>query len=149
MLKLCGMTRSPLRGPILYFIFTREILYIGETQKHPTKRWCTHLLPNSDFIQRIRLIGDPEIDYLNELLFLAFFCQPVIENFDVGQWKTATQAVEHELHCLVLQKPSILGSFFNLVSDTEKTAPRRFSERVLARKIASDILDSVALELSN
>jgi hypothetical protein len=48
--------------------------------------------------------------------------------------------VEHALHALLTARPHILGYAFQLVSDTERTAPRRFRGWSLARELAERIL---------
>jgi hypothetical protein len=143
-MKYCGSLSAPIQGSMIYFIFACNLLYIGETQNHPVQRWNAHLFTDNGFLRMVKECGDPEIDYLSNIKLFAYYCHSIIENFPEIEWKTATQAVEHEIHCCVLQYPSKLRRLFTLISDTERTAPRRFKHWDFARKIAMDILDDLS-----
>jgi hypothetical protein len=147
-IQYCGSIAAPVRGPILYFIWSYNILYIGETQKHPVERWNSHLSPQGTFREKLAAKGDPEVDYLSDVKLFAYHCHSLAKTFPQPQWKTATQAVEHEVHCYVLQHPSKFREQFILISDTEKTAPRRFKHWGFARQLSEQLATAFANEIA-
>ncbi|MDX2244934.1 MAG: hypothetical protein NW224_30025 [Leptolyngbyaceae cyanobacterium bins.302] len=149
MITNCGKLFAPIEGPIIYFIVAYDVLYIGETQHHPVERWNAHLSPKGSFRTNLLKKGDPEIDYFGDLRLFAYYCQTITQNFPKVQWKTVTQAVEHEAHGYVLQYPSRIGKYYNVISDTEKTAPSRFKHWDLAKRIAGEILQDLAIAMNS
>ncbi len=55
-----------------------------------------------------------------------------------SQIKSATQAVEHEIHMLLRARPTYLGAAMKVISDTGKTAPRAFRRWDIAAQLAED-----------
>lgn len=143
-MKYSGSVVAPIQGAFIYFIFSHDLLYIGQTQTHPVQRWNSHLFTDNGFRQKLSEHGDPQINYWSDLRLFAYFCQPITEHFPQVQWKMVTQAVEHEMHCCILQYPSKLGSQFTLVSDTKSTAPSRFKHWDFAKEVAMNIHDDLA-----
>lgn len=143
MINFCGFINSPLKYPTIYFITAFDIIYIGETQLHPIERWQAHLSTNGSFRRNIIKKADPEINYFNDLTFFAYSCKSIAEIFPEVKWKIVTQAVEHEIHCYVLQYPSRIGKRFKVISDTQKTAPSRFQEWDFAKQLSEKVIDSL------
>jgi hypothetical protein len=144
MIKYCGYLNAPLKSPIIYFIISYDVMYIGETQSHPVERWSSHLGLDGSFRKNVKKKGDPELNYLNQPYFFAYSCTSITTDFPEIQWKIVTQAVEHEVHCCVFQFPSKLGKRFNIVSDTTRTAPTRFQNWNFAKQLSLKIVDSLA-----
>ena len=144
---MAGAVRGPLRGPFIYAIVTRDLVYIGETQTHPVMRWGSHLQLAGSFRLALAASGDPEVDYFGDISFCAVRCRTVESEFPPSLLKTATQAVEHRLHVTLCRRPGVLGRPLRLISDTEKTAPRRFDRWTLAQDIATAVLDGLRLQL--
>lgn len=133
-----GQVTASLIGPYLYSIWARNLLYVGETQRHPTVRWSQHIGPLGSFrlAATNRALVDLEPD--ERVAFYAFDLSSALGLFPSVQLKNASQAVEHELHMLIRSQPSFLGIDLQLISDTERTAPRSFRRWDLARSIAED-----------
>lgn len=133
-----GIVRSPLVAPHLYFALTRNLLYIGETQKHPTIRWGLHLAPEGSLRKALQVRGDPEIDYYEDIQFFGFRCTEIEQNFPLVMHRVAAQAAEHEAHCLFAERTHQ----FKIISDTVRTAPRKFNDREQVRAIAARAVDA-------
>lgn len=127
-----NVVRSALVAPHLYCIVSGDLLYIGETQKHPVKRWGEHLLEDGSFRRAIAIYGDPEVNYLGDIIFCSVHCVEIEQAFEPIRYRVASQAVEHEAHCLFVERQNR----FKVVSDTVRTRPARFREREVARAIA-------------
>jgi hypothetical protein len=138
---------SPYKAPHVYIIRAFDLVYIGETQKHPTIRWAQHLESGTGLRARLAEKGDPDIDYLNHLKMFSIRCDRILEQFTEAQWKMATQAVEHALHETLAADPRVLGDHLRLISDTEKTAPRSFRRWDLAHTFAKEIIGEVRVAL--
>ncbi len=136
-------------GPHVYFIRARDLLYVGETQKHPVVRWSDHLGPRGSFRAAAldRCLLELELD--EPISFYAYQLAQEIGDLPEMQIKQATQAVEHELHALLRARPILLGRAFRIISDTQKTAPRIFRQWTLAQGIAETIAGEFAAELAH
>ena len=134
---------SPYHGPHVYVICTIDVVYIGETQKHPVIRWGQHLEDGGTFRVRLAEKGNPDFAYLDDLLMFAKRCDWIMTRFTEAQWKTVTQALEHTLHVKFAEDPRILGDHLRLISDTEKTAPRGFKYWDIVNGCAHDIVDEL------
>ncbi|MFO1432247.1 MAG: hypothetical protein U1F76_19245 [Candidatus Competibacteraceae bacterium] len=139
-MKMIGFVQGPLFGPYLYMIVASELVYIGETQHHPVIRWGNHLQPNGSFLASVRLRGDPEKQY-NNIIFTSIFCKSIIEEFGESETRIATQALEHEIHSKLVGNPVFFGRQLKVISDTQKTAPRRFTAWGRIHKMVPEILD--------
>ncbi len=155
-MKINNFDKSDLSGSFVYFIFTKELLYIGETQKIAFVRWVSHLYTNGTLRQKIRQFGDPQFDYLERLHFLSINCDDLRENFHEIRWKTITQAVEHSLHVLLqTTQTQLLEAYYEkyeptvneyiIISDTTRTAPRNINlrEQEFADRYAEDIVSHI------
>jgi hypothetical protein len=131
---------SPYQAPHVYVIFAIDVVYIGETQKHPAIRWAQHLEGSDGLRSRLAEKGDPELDYMSNLVMFAKRCDWIKHRFAAAQWKTVTQAVEHALHESFAADPGVLGGYRRLISDTEKTAPRSFRYWDLVNEFAQEII---------
>jgi hypothetical protein len=138
-----NVIESPYRGPHVYVICSIDVVYIGETQKHPAIRWADHLESGDGFRARIAEKGNPDLDYLSNLIMFARRCDWITTTFTAAQWKTATQAVEHSMHDVFAADPRVLGKHLRLISDTEKTAPRGFR----SWSAVDDFVREILLEL--
>lgn len=136
--------RSSLVAPHIYFAITRELLYVGETQTHPVIRWGAHLSESGSLRKAIQRKGDPDVDYMSDILFLGFHCGAIEFDFPPIQHRIVSQAIEHEVHCVL----SELGTPFRLISDTVRTAPRRFFNARYARQTAETLVAEFLNEIS-
>ncbi len=123
-------------GPYLYSILARDLLYVGETQRHPVLRWSQHLASDGSFRTAATSRALVELKASDRVAFFAFDLSELGTLFPAGQVKNATQAVEHELHMLLRARPSLLGTEVTIISDTEKTAPRAFRRWDIAGRLA-------------
>lgn len=135
-----SIMKGPIVGPYIYFILNNEMVYIGETQRHPSVRWGEHISSNGTLAKKMY-----DYDFeMSDLNFIAICCFDFIPALDKNySLKFFTQAIEHSLHCLVSAQPSLLGGFRRVISSTEKTAPRRFNDWVAAEAISMTILNEV------
>lgn len=151
-----GFNNYDLEGSFVYFIFSKELLYIGETQKITFSRWVQHFYKKGTFAQKIRLHGNPEIDYLSDINLLSIELDDIRSNFSEVRWRLITQAVEHSLHeILHKSKSQMIEAYYHkyspeveiykIVSDTTRTAPKSIpiEEWEFARAYATDILNEV------
>lgn len=146
---LCvGSLSAKLAAPHVYCIRARNLLYVGETQKHPVFRWSDHLGPRGSFRMAALERGFLELGLDEQISFYAYQLAQTISGLPAVQIKQATQAVEHELHALLRARPSLLGIAFHIISDTEKTAPRTFKQWALAQSIAEAITGELAEALA-
>lgn len=143
-----GSLSAKLTGPHVYFIHARDLLYIGETQKHPVVRWSDHLGPRGSFRKAAITRGFSDLALDERISFRAYELAEAVASLPEVQIKQATQAIEHELHVLLRSRPSLLGGVFRIISDTEKTAPRTFKQWALARGIAELIARKLAAALA-
>jgi hypothetical protein len=122
--------------PFVYFIWKRQYLYIGETQRVLFERWGEHL--ETGFQQKL-LVADEEVHDLGlPTHFLGIYCQAIDLGAMLAQRRTATQYVEHRLHVIVASRQNLLGTELVILSRTERTAPR-FSPYVWADDLAEAI----------
>jgi hypothetical protein len=143
-----GGLSARLEGPHVYFIRVRDLLYVGETQKHPVIRWSGHLGPQGSFREAVLARGLLELDFNDQISFYAYQLSELTSGVPEVQIKQATQAVEHELHALLRARPSLLGRVFRIISDTQNTAPRTFKQWAMAQRIAETIARELASALA-
>lgn len=145
--------KTDLEGSYIYFIFARELLYIGQTQKIAFFRWVNHLYNNGSLTKKINQFGDPYINYKINLNFISIKCISIRSDFPEIRWKTITQAVEHSVHSkLYSSQSSLIESYYNnyepdvsefkIISDTKSTAPSSIpvSEWNYANNYANELL---------
>jgi hypothetical protein len=142
-----GGISAKLAGPHIYFIQVRDLLYVGETQKHPVIRWSDHLGSQGSFWQAALNRGCVELDPDEQVSFYAYQLSQFTDGVPEVQIKQTTQAVEHELHVVLRARPSLLGSVFRIISSTDKTAPRTFRQWALVESIAEAIAGELAVAL--
>lgn len=134
-LKVDGFTKYSLDGSFVYFIFSQDVLYIGETQKITFSRWVQHFHKTGTFSLKVKKKGNPSLNYFERVNLISVDLQEIRINYPEVKWRTLTQAVEHSLHVLLYKSPSILlNSYypsyqpefdtFKIVSDTTRSAPR-------------------------
>lgn len=151
-----GFDNYDLEGSFVYFIFSKDLLYIGETQKITFSRWVQHFYKKGTFSKKVHIHGNSDIDYFSKINLLSIELKAIREHFPEIRWKAMSQAVEHSLHeHLSITKSKLLENYydkyepgidlFKIVSDTSKTAPRSISKGDwdYARKYASEILDKL------
>lgn len=152
-LKVDGFTKYELDGSFVYFIFSQDIVYIGETQKITFSRWVQHFHKTGTFTVKVNKKGNPLLNYFDKVNLVSVNLQEIRDNYPEIKWRTITQAVEHSLHVLLYKSPSILldsyypsyqpeFNMFQIVSDTTRSAPsslgiedwefaNRYSEKVI------------------
>jgi len=138
-----------MRYPYVYAIRTRDLLYIGETQRIPVVRWKDHVGMRGSFRMRVEEHGDPETDYFNSLIFAYYACEWIVQDYGESERRSVCQALEHELHCIYSGDPYLLGEEVRVISDTVKTAPRRFRHWCDVKARAVEIADSLKEVIRN
>jgi len=155
-MKIKGFNNYDLEGSFVYFIFSKELLYIGETQKITFSRWVQHFYKKGTFSNKVKKYGDPEFDYYAHINLLSIELDDIRNRFKEHRWKVLTQAVEHSLHEILLKsRLELLEAYYHkyepdvemykIVSDTSRTAPRGIpnDEWIFAKKYAQDILQGL------
>jgi hypothetical protein len=155
-MEINAFTKGELKGAFIYFIFAKELLYIGETQKIAIARWYSHLYQNGTLLKNIQNHGKNPLEYTNSLHFISIKCNEIQEDFPEIRWKTITQAVEHSIHkVLYMSQISLLQSYYHkyapdviryeIISDTKRTAPVRIptEEWHYADNYAKNIVDTL------
>ncbi|WP_295221295.1 hypothetical protein [uncultured Chryseobacterium sp.] len=155
-MKINGFNNYDLDGSFIYFIFSKELLYIGETQKITFSRWVQHFYKQGTFTSKIQKYGDPDIDYFKHINLLSVELNDIRENFLEHRWKIITQAVEHSLHeVLITSRSQLLKTYYEkyephvdiykIVSDTSRTAPRNLpkDESIFVKKYTNEILGEI------
>jgi hypothetical protein len=155
-MKVSGFNNYDLNGSFVYFIFSKELLYIGETQKITFSRWVQHFYKQGTFTMKVKKFGNPEIDYFKHVNLLAVELDDIRENFLEHRWKIITQAVEHSLHIsLVASRTNLLCNYYHkyepevetyrIISDTSKTAPRHLPpvEKEFVKNYSAEILNEI------
>lgn len=133
-LKVDGFTKYELDGSFVYFIFSQDVLYIGETQKITFSRWVQHFHKTGSFTLKILKKGNPSLNYFEKVNLVSVDLEEIRINYPEVKWRTITQAVEHSLHVLLMKSPSILletyypsyqpeVESFKIVSDTTRSTP--------------------------
>lgn len=124
-----GIIKSSYYEPHIYFIFSKDLIYIGETQNISVRRWSSHLDKNGSFNKKMEkhLSGISKDKHLEDLSFYSFSCYNFLNKIQEKYcgYKIPTQAIEHKIHEIVI-KNSTFGSEKKVISETIKTAPRNF-----------------------
>lgn len=155
-MRINGFNKYDLDGSFIYFIFSKELLYIGETQKITFSRWVQHFYKQGTFTNKVRRYGDPDIDYFRHVNLLSVELNDIRDNFLEHRWKVITQAVEHSLHeILITSRVELLKNYYEkyepavdiytIVSDTSRTAPRNLPQEEVqfVKQYAPEILNQV------
>lgn len=135
-MEINAFNKGDLEGAFIYFIFAKELIYIGETQKVTFARWYSHLYKGGTLQEKLKSIDADPKEYLSQLNFLSISCLEVQNDFPKVKWKTITQAVEHSIHVMLhkSQKEIIEAYYkkylpsvnrYRIISDTSRTRPRR------------------------
>lgn len=120
-----GRLSLPGNGPYVYFIVKHSYLYLGETQSLPVIRWGSHIQNDGSFSRLLQGIDEDAIHSSRPYVFQSIFINLIRDEFPDYEWKRATQWIEHDLHVKVCACGEIT-SRYRLISDTVRTAPRRY-----------------------
>ncbi|OFX87866.1 MAG: hypothetical protein A2W99_03785 [Bacteroidetes bacterium GWF2_33_16] len=155
-MEINAYTKGELSGSFVYFIFARELVYIGESQKVAFTRWHSHLYESGTLRKKITEFGDPSFNYLNSLHFISVNCSEIRKGFSELKWKVMTQAVEHSIHkFLYLSQKELIDSYYSkyepdvtrykIISDTSRTAPARMHTKYwdFADNYAVEVIESL------
>lgn len=136
--RYVGGLTAAVAAPHVYLIISCGCVYIGETQRHPVGRWTQHLAPQGSVRLALSAQDDVTFDPSSPMSFFAVEIGSLPALFPEVQVKSATQAVEHEIHKLLRARPTYLGAAMKVISDTEKTAPRAFRRWDIAAQLAEE-----------
>ena len=137
-IRYVGGLSAAVAAPHVYLIISCGCVYIGETQRHPVGRWTQHLSPEGSLRLALNAQDDVVFDLSSQIAFFAVEIGSLPALFPEVQVKSATQAVEHEIHMLLRAQPTYLGAAMKVISDTEKTAPRAFRRWDIAAQLAEE-----------
>lgn len=151
-----GFTKDELYGSFVYFIFSKELLYIGETQKIAFSRWVQHFYRNGSFSKKVVKFGSPDVDYFREVNMISIELDDMCSLFPEIRWQTMARAIEHAVHEeLYISQRDLIQSYYNkyqpevnrykIISETVKTKPSRISsdEWKYARTYGKRLLQEV------
>ncbi|WP_343637788.1 hypothetical protein [Fluviicola sp.] len=155
-MKVRAFIKDDLEGSFVYLIFSKDVLYIGETQRIAISRWVQHIYQKSNFYKKIQLLGLDFDEYSENVHFVSVELTEIRESFPENRWRVITQAVEHALHeRLYLSRSELLEAYYKkyyddidyyrIISDTTRTAPAKImdSDWQFARGYAKQVLDDV------
>jgi hypothetical protein len=137
-IRYVGGLSAAVAAPHVYLIISCGCVYIGETQRNPVGRWTQHLSPEGSLRLALNAQDDVVFDLSSPIYFFAVEIGSLPALFPEVQVKSATQAVEHEIHMLLRARPTYLGAAMKVISDTEKTAPRAFRRWDIAAQLAEE-----------
>lgn len=120
-----GRVTLPGNGPYVYFIVKHSYLYLGETQILPVIRWGAHFQNDGSFSRVLQFIDDDAMQSTKPYVFQSIYLNRIRDEFPEYEWKRATQWIENDLHLKVCACGEIT-SRFRLISNTVRTAPRRY-----------------------
>ncbi|MFZ4148910.1 hypothetical protein ACEV7C_16145 [Enterobacter ludwigii] len=144
-MNIINLLKGPISGPYVYFIFTGDFVYIGETQRHPVIRWGAHLTAGGTLWRKLQensknIQGK---DLFNEdFTFISINCNSLFKK-SIGPSRIVSQALEHNLHCVLKSNPSLFGWDKVILSNTDKTAPMKFNKWQDIEKISMEIVEKV------
>jgi hypothetical protein len=152
-MKVSSFTKVELDGSFVYFIFSKELLYIGETQRITFSRWVQHFQKNGTFTSKVNKISCFDTNYLDNINLLSVELEEIRVDFPEVRWRTITQAVEHSLHeILYKSQKELLSCYYEkyqpdvdrytIISDTSRTAPKRIpsDDWIYAKNKAKEVL---------
>jgi hypothetical protein len=143
MAKLALIANAPRRAAFIYCVLVRPYIYFGETQQHPVLRLAEHLKANGTFSCAIEARDSDALRGDTAIWMRSFVCE--LDCVPAEQ-KMVTQFIEHEVHVQFISMS--ISSRFQIVSDTERTAPRR-CRYGWAKEYAIEIAKAVAKDLQN
>ena len=146
-----NIVRGGYYSPHVYFILARDVIYIGETQFIPIKRWSAHLGLGGSFNKKLdkHLDGASNSNYMSSIIFCSYACVAelsLVQEYYCG-YKVPTQALEHKLHEIVSSKKTF-GKDKCILSETVKTAPRKFYHWNEITEIANKIINETIKKLA-
>ncbi len=152
-MRVSSFTKLELDGSFVYFIFSKELLYIGETQRITFSRWVQHFQKNGTFSSKVNNLSTSNINYLDNINLLSVELEEIRTDFPEVRWRTITQAVEHSIHEILYKSQKELLSYYyekyqpdvvryTIISDTSRTAPKRIpnDDWIYARNKAKEVL---------
>lgn len=144
-MNVINLLKGPINGPYIYFIFTGNFVYIGETQRHPVIRWGAHLTAGGTLWKKLqensKYIEDNNC--INEnFTFISVNCNSLFQKY-IGPSRIVSQALEHNLHCVLKSNPSLFGWDKVILSNTDKTAPMKFNNWQYIEKVSIEIVEKV------
>lgn len=122
MVSRLGKVQGDLRLPCLYFIFIKDYVYVGETQKIPIIRWGQHISKRGTFYSRLKSKDEELCEQLNSMSFLAYSSKELINDVRDFEVRSVLKYIEHKVHEVFICH-SVLGPKYELISDTSRTAP--------------------------
>ena len=155
-MKVRAFIKDDLEGSFVYLIFSKDLVYIGETQRNAISRWIQHVYYKSSFYKSIIRHGFDFEDYSDSIHFISVELMEIRTRFPENRWRVITQAVEHAIHeKLHTSKSELIEAYYKkyfdnidyfvIISDTSKTVPTRIpnSDWQFAREYAGNILKEV------
>jgi hypothetical protein len=155
-MRVRAFIKDDLEGSFVYLIFSKDLVYIGETQKNAISRWIQHIYYKSSFYKSILRHGLNFNDYSENIHFISIELEEIRESFPENRWLSITRAVEHAIHeILFASKSELIEAYYKkyyddidyylIISDTSKTVPTKIpsSEWKFAREYANKILTDV------
>ena len=151
-----GFTKDELYGSFVYFIFSKELVYIGETQKIAFSRWVQHFYKSGNFTKKVRKHGVPGIDYFKGVNMISVELDDLYKQFPEIRWQTMTRAIEHAVHeQLYISQKDLIEAYYDkyqpdvnrykIISETTNTKPSRISSSDwgYARTYSKELLNKV------
>lgn len=126
-IKYTGGIKTQKSSSVIYFIIYNHFIYIGETKDYTPSRWGSHLSKNGSFTKIVKEKTGEDINYNSQINFFSF----EIMKEDLYLDKKELQALEHKLHLEYSSTPFIRGRHYELISDTTRTAPRKYNYKGL------------------
>lgn len=146
LMKEIGLVRSGYYCPHIYFIFSLDVVYIGETQIIPVRRWSSHLDSTGSFSKKLdkNLSSKRKKEYLDSLSFYSLSCLDDLRSMEKSYcgYRIPTQALEHKLHEIV-KTQAIFGRGVKVISETKRTAPRNFDHWKEVEMVAERFLSTM------
>lgn len=152
-MKVRAFIKDDLEGSFVYLIFSKDLLYIGETQRIAISRWVQHIYQKSNFYKKVQTLGFDFNEYSSSVHFVSVELTEIRANFPENRWRVITQAVEHAMHeILYMSRSELLEAYYRkyytdidyyrIISDTSRTAPTKIpnSDWEFARNYANQVL---------
>jgi hypothetical protein len=141
MIEYLGNIQSLRTCPVLYFINKLNYIYVGVTDNHPVVRWASHLCNNGSFFQNLQHADLDAHARSSKIRFWAYSCEAIVQYVKPLEQRQALQLVEHFVHIEACLNKIGTGSELTLISDTLRTAPRKYNfpqARTIAKEIFID-----------
>ncbi|HDZ9329989.1 TPA: hypothetical protein RUZ39_003945 [Vibrio cholerae] len=138
-------------SPHVYFIVAKDVIYIGETQVLPIRRWSSHLDSSGSFSKKLDkyLRGGCKALYMKSISFCSYSCLDELETIqhEYCGYRIPTQALEHKIHEILISEKTF-GNDRVVISETLKTAPRQFFHWNEIEIIAKNIVEEAKIKLA-